>query len=175
MFGMSRKKTFAILFMFLLLIAAGGVVVFSRVPEEPDRAEPAYVSQDFESTYVPRDFVQAIEGMRDAVLEYNTMHGYLPDIVDPGWTDEDDGLYRDAKKFFVEATRGGKLAVAVVSNSEKTTRLVGVFSGDLMSDGAFRRNLARAAKTAEISAARFYGVDGEPYGADAPAVYVRLE
>ena len=118
---------------------------------------------------VPQDFRSALGIVRSAVLEYEELHGYLPDVVSSDWVLEDNREYEGARKFFVEATRGGKLAVSVVTDGAKTTRLIGVFGGNRMNDGKFREYLAEEARKG------LYGVGNTPYRADCPAVYIRLE
>lgn len=165
---LSRKIIVVVVCVVVALLVAAGFVFFKSNDEESRQARAGVAE-------VPPDFFTAIEGMRDAVLEFNGLHGYLPDIVaSPDWVEMDGGRYRASKERFVEATEGGKLAIAVVSDRDGTVRLIGVFSGGLMDDPAFRNGLVRRMEASSPDL-RLYAVDATPYRPNGLTVYIGLD
>jgi hypothetical protein len=117
-------------------------------------------------------FASALSDARDALMAHKSRVGYLPDITSGAdWTLEAGERIPYSRDSFARVTGGGRLIISAISDGQKTARLAGVVSGDLMNDPEFRAHLVYLSKNGGPDMRKF---DADPYDGRELAVFITL-
>ena len=137
------------------------------------KAAPDPPAEPREPSIEQTALLDALEDERRLLTAYRDAHGCYPEIVqNPAWRAGVLPSNDKRRVAFAERTDGGTLLFAVVSDREKTLRLVGVRGGAKMEDREWRDGLLALSRGNKAVA--LFEFNGEPY-AGSTQVFIPID